>query len=232
MTKVKRISYDVKADAVQRVWGGETKSEVARNIGVSSNSVCDWVLKADTRGIEFLGDTSKERYSTSEKIAIVKELLASSLTLNQFAREKGISAHSTLQTWLYNYKNGTLLEKLNREKEMAKGKDRKKARQFNFDEKFEIVRWTIAHGNNYLDAASKFGASYQQVNRWVRDYNSSGTKGLSDDRGHKKSSDLSDETEYWKHKYEQANEELKRRDIASELLKKYREIERRQGPRA
>jgi len=230
MSKVKCISYEVKADAIQRVWGGETRSEVARSIGVSSKSVCDWVLKADARGIEFLGDTGNKKYSTSEKIAMVEDLLASSLTLNQFARENGITTHSTLQYWLHNYKNGTLLEKLNREIEMAKGNDRKKARQFNFEEKFEIVRWTLSHKKNYLEAASKFGASYQQVNKWVRKYESSGVDGLSDNRGHRKKIDPSDEAEYWKHKYEGAKKELENRNIASELLKKYREIERRQRP--
>lgn len=218
-----RISFDVKAKAVQRVWDGETKSKVARDIGVSNNIVCDWVLKAEIHGIEFLSVSSHPKYSISAKVAMVEDLMASSKSVNQYSRELGLSSHTLLQRWILEYKNGNLLEKLNREKLMT----RKKAHKFNLEEKTKIVKWTLTNKKDYLGASRNFGASYQQVNNWVKKYEKDGIQGLQDNRGHRKPVDSLSEAEYWKHKYEESQKELKKRDIASELLKKYREIERR-----
>jgi len=43
-------------------------------------------------------------------------------------------------------------------------------RKVSFDEKKQIVQWTINHQNNYKEAASKYDISYQRVYSWVRKY--------------------------------------------------------------
>ncbi|WP_288659454.1 helix-turn-helix domain-containing protein, partial [uncultured Limosilactobacillus sp.] len=47
---------------------------------------------------------------------------------------------------------------------------KKMGRKVSFDEKKQIVQWTINHQNNYKEAASKYDVSYQRVYSWVRKY--------------------------------------------------------------
>lgn len=46
----------------------------------------------------------------------------------------------------------------------------KQGRQTTFEERVEIVNYTIAHGKDYQAAIEKFGVSYQQVYSWVRKF--------------------------------------------------------------
>lgn len=43
-----------------------------------------------------------------------------------------------------------------------------KTRKVDFEEKQEIIKWTIEHGNAYKLAAEKFETSYAQVYNWVK----------------------------------------------------------------
>lgn len=42
----------------------------------------------------------------------------------------------------------------------------KQGRQTTFEERVEIVNYTIAHGKDYQAAIETFGVSYQQVYSW------------------------------------------------------------------
>lgn len=59
----------------------------------------------------------------------------------------------------------------------------KQGRPTTFEERVEIVNYTIAHGKDYqAKMAEKFGVSYQQV-YFVRKFEKSGSQGLVDRRG-------------------------------------------------
>lgn len=59
-------------------------------------------------------------------------------------------------------------------------KERHKTR---FEERVEIVNFTIAHGKDYQAAMERYGVSYQQVYSWVRKFEKDGSQGLEDRRG-------------------------------------------------
>lgn len=58
----------------------------------------------------------------------------------------------------------------------------KQGRQAKFEERVEIVNYTIAHGKDYQAAIEKFGVSYQQIYSWVRKLEKNGSQGLVDRR--------------------------------------------------
>lgn len=64
-----------------------------------------------------------------------------------------------------------------------------RGRRATLEERIEIVNYTLAHDNNYQQAAEKFNVSYPQVYTWVRKYRQSGMEGLVDHRGRPKQSD-------------------------------------------
>lgn len=45
----------------------------------------------------------------------------------------------------------------------------KQGRKTTFEERVEIVNFTIAHEKDYQAAMEKYGVSYQQVYSWVRE---------------------------------------------------------------
>ncbi|KXU11072.1 Mobile element protein [Streptococcus gallolyticus] len=59
----------------------------------------------------------------------------------------------------------------------------RQGRQTTFDERVEIVNFTIAHNKDYQAAIEKYGISYQQVYSWVRKFEQEGSQGLLDRRG-------------------------------------------------
>lgn len=228
MKKKKRIiSYDTKVKAVERVHDGESKSSVSRDLKVSVTAVCDWVLTVERKGFEALYSSGNYKtYSNQFRINMVKSFLKSSLSMNEFTRENSLGSHSNLQRWLSKYKDGTLLEKLNREK-LMNNNSRKKARKFDTKEKIDIVLWTLSNQNDYAAAAQKFHASYQQVNNWTKKYKANGVDGLKDRRGKAKDIDTMSELELLKMENKKLKKKLEERQLSDELLKKYHEIEKR-----
>ncbi|AVK64700.1 hypothetical protein C5Z26_11560 [Lactobacillus sp. CBA3606] len=63
-----------------------------------------------------------------------------------------------------------------------------RGRRATYTERIEIVQYTLAHDNNYQQAADKFKVSYSQVYTWVRKYQQAGADGLVDHRGRPKQS--------------------------------------------
>ncbi|MFC6165794.1 MULTISPECIES: helix-turn-helix domain-containing protein [Lactiplantibacillus] len=61
-----------------------------------------------------------------------------------------------------------------------------RGRRASYEERLEIVNYTLAHENNYQQAADKYNVSYPQVYTWVRKFRQSGAAGLVDHRGRPK----------------------------------------------
>lgn len=103
-----------------------------------------------------------------------------------------------------------------------------KGRQTTLKERIEIVEYTLAHDKDYQSAVDKYQVSYQQVYAWVRKYEAKGAAGLKDRRG--KGLD-SKETLTEEEKLKLRIKELEHRneylETESGLLKKLRDIERR-----
>lgn len=114
-------------------------------------------------------------------------------------------------------------------KSTSKGLSRMhKGRKTTFEERVEIVNFTIAHGKDYQAAIEKYGVSYQQVYSWVRKFEKDGHLGLQDRRGKGLESkpNLTAEEEL-QLKIKQLEERNRLLEMENGLLKKLDEIHRR-----
>lgn len=104
----------------------------------------------------------------------------------------------------------------------------KQGRKTTFEERLEIVNYTIAHEKNYQVAIDKFGVSYQQVYFWVRKFEKNDSQGLVDRRGKGLESKPNlTEAEKLQLKIKQLEERNRYLEMEVGLLKKLEEIKRR-----
>ena len=76
-------------------------------------------------------------------------------SLTDICQEFDISSHSVLLKWLKRYTSGEDL------KTTSKGYSRmKQGRKTTFEERLEIVNYTLAHEKNCQAVIEKFGSSY------------------------------------------------------------------------
>jgi transposase-like protein len=104
-----------------------------------------------------------------------------------------------------------------------------KSRKTTMEERIEIVRYCIEHGNEYKIAAEWFHVSYTQVYQWVKKYQSNGEEGLRDRRGMRKNVEELSDIERLQRKIEQLERQLELKERETEVLKKVQEIERRRS---
>lgn len=105
------------------------------------------------------------RYPLSIKVAAVKAYLLGEYTNQEILEQYQIRNISQLRQWVISYNNDKLIVN-----QPTRKRARKMGRKVTFDEKKQIVQWTIEHGNNYKLAAEKYEVSYQRVYSWVRKY--------------------------------------------------------------
>ena len=104
----------------------------------------------------------------------------------------------------------------------------KKARKTTLEERICIVKDCLDHDRNYGAMALKYDCSYQQIRNWVDRYEKMGSTGLEDRRGRRIGSKPS-RTPEEELRNRIAELERKNKDLQMEndLLKKVRELERR-----
>ena len=104
----------------------------------------------------------------------------------------------------------------------------KQGRKTTFEERIEIVNFTLVHEKDYQGTVEKYGVSYQQVYSWVRKFEKDGSTGLLDRRGKGLESkpNLTPEEEL-RLKIKQQEERIKYLEMENGLLKKLEEIKRR-----
>ena len=96
------------------------------------------------------------------------------------------------------------------------------------EERLEIVKDCVASGNNYGAMALKYNVSYQQVRTWTLRFEELGESGLEDRRGkRKKDQTPRTELEAAKIEIEQLKHKLYLAEMERDLLKKVKELERR-----
>ena len=96
------------------------------------------------------------------------------------------------------------------------------------EERLQIVRECISHVCNYGESAIRHGVSYQQVYGWVKRYRELGEAGLEDRRGRRKADqEPRSEVEKLQIEVEQLKHRLYMAEMERDLLKKVRELERK-----
>ena len=138
---------------------GKSISWLARNHGISKETLSNWVRKYKEAGVEGLEESRCwTKYSKELKEQAVSDYLNGLGSLKNLTDKYGISCHYVLRSWIKRYTSGKEL------KATSRGMSRmKQGRKTTFDERVEIVNFTLAHEKDYQGAVEKYGVSYQQV---------------------------------------------------------------------
>lgn len=97
------------------------------------------------------------------------------------------------------------------------------------EERIQIAKECLASGNNYGEIAKKYGVSYQQARTWTLKYKELGESWLDDRRGKRKYEQKPrTKLEQTQIRIAQLEHQLHMAEMKNHLLKKLREIERRE----
>lgn len=96
------------------------------------------------------------------------------------------------------------------------------------EERVQIVKECLSNGCNYGKTAIKHNVSYQQVYSWVKRFKEFGEAGLEDRRGRRKvDQEPRSEIEKLQIEVEQLKHKLYMAEMERDLLKKVKELERK-----
>lgn len=203
---------------------GVSISTLVSSYGVSQTTIKSWIRKYQDSGVKGLKESRTwNNYSSDLKEQAVRDYLEGRASQRQIAQNYHISESSVLRRWIKQYTSGKPLTAT------SKGLRRmKQGRKTTFEERVEIVNFTIAHDKNYQAAIAKYNVSYQQVYSWVRKFEKDGSQGLLDRRGKGLESkpNLTPEEEL-QLKIKQLEERNRYLEMENGLLKKLEEIRRR-----
>ena len=135
-----------------------------------------------------------------------------------------IPSSTIVKDWVRKYNEGIEIKDYNPKGDVYTMKSRKTT----FEERLEIVNYALA--NSVKEAADKYTVPYANVYQWVSKYNERGENGLTDSRGRPSSNMPKKELtleEKQAMEIEKLKNELKRKDMVIEVLKKNIEIQER-----
>jgi len=223
MSKRSTISYEVKIQAVRRCLRYESNpNHEAKQLGVHKNTVTDWVRKYQANGEEGLREAKGwKSYSKELRLAAIQDVLSGEYSVRAVTKKYQISSKTVLSRWISKYTEGKPTRKRIGSSLMNKG------RKTTYEERIEIVQFTIANDLDYQKTIEKYGVSYQQVYAWVRKYKTSGQEALQDNRGRKKPLEELDEQERLKLRIKQLEARNEYLEMENALEKKLAEIRRR-----
>jgi transposase len=224
MNRKGKVPFEQKLSAVKDyLEGKKSQRQLARENNVDKTSVLRWVSLYKSRGESGLITSTKNvNYSEEVKYAAVEEYLQGTTSMLDICRKYNIRSATQLSSWILKYNSH---EKL---KSSAPGGKTimTKGRNTTFEERIEIVKYSIEHNRNYNETAEKYKVSYQQVRSWTVKYDESGIDALTDRRGKQKAEGQLTELERLKAQNKLLEARNIRLEMENELLKKLEEIER------
>ena len=202
-----------------------SRCEAARRLGIDTSTVRAWVYRYMENGeLAFLDTGNNAVYSEEFKLNAVKSYLNGEGSYRKVAAKYGLRSSSQLIVWLKMYNKGE-----NFSHKMSGGSRMKTSRITTHEERIQIVKECLASGCNYGEIAIKYNVSYQQVYNWVKRYSKLGEAGLEDRRGKRKvDQEPRSEVEELKIKMAQLEHELYMTKMERDLLKKVKELERKE----
>jgi transposase-like protein len=201
-----------------------SKREASKQLGVDCASVRGWVYRYRERGeLAFLDTGRNNVYSAEIKLRAVLSYLNGEGSQREIAAKYGLKDAVQLKTWVKMYNNGEDFSH-----KMSGGSRMKTSRTTTKEERIQIVKECIANGCNYGESAIKHNVSYQQVYGWVKRYKKLGEAGLEDRRGRRKANqEPRSEIEKLQIENERLKHELYMAKMERDLLKKVKELERK-----
>ncbi|MEK3785177.1 helix-turn-helix domain-containing protein [Paenibacillus sp. FSL K6-1230] len=226
MSKKSPISYELKIQAVRRCLRYESNpNHEAKQLGISPDTVTDWVRKYQADGEEGLRKSKGwKAYSKQLKRSAIQDVLSGEYSVRAVVKKYHISSRSVLQSWVSKYTGEIPMKPTRREEGQPY---MNKGRKTTYEERIEIAQYTIAHDLDYQKAIDKYGVSYRQVYAWVRKYKASGQEALQDLRGRKKPPEELNEQERLKLRIKELEARNEHLEMENALSKKLAEIRRR-----
>ena len=220
-----KISPAIKQKAVIEIESGRlSQSEVARRLCVDGETVRSWLTVYRSEGKAGLECGRKNRiYSVQTKQQAVEAYLTGQYSLQKICEIFKIRSKTQLLNWLKVYNSGRDF------KRMSGGSRMKSTHKATQEERIQIAKECLAAGNNYGEIAKKYGVSYQQARTWTLKYKELGEVGLEDRRGKRKyEQEPRTELEQAQIRIAQLEHQLRMAEMENHLLKKLKEIERRE----
>ncbi|WP_186323452.1 helix-turn-helix domain-containing protein [Paenibacillus xylanexedens] len=226
MSKRSPVSLEIKLHIVQQCLDHRSNPNAeAKQIGVSQNSVKDWIRKYKAQGLDGLKESKTwKTYARELKLDAVQDVVSGRLSLTAATEKYHISSRSVLSKWMTKYTGKIEC------KPAGQGKGRSpmnKGRKTTLEERIEIAQYTLAHDLDYSKAMEKFGVSYPQVYAWVRKYQAGQDGALQDGRGRKKPVEELDEQAQLKLRIKELEARNEYLEMENAFAKKLAEIERR-----
>ncbi len=230
MGRKAKYSKEFKLEIIKRYLKGESASALANEYGLSisySDEIIHWARRYELLGEKgFEHSSTNIAYSKELKQQVVDDYLNGVDGYRGLANKYGVKSHKIVMRWVLKYNEGIENKDYNPKGDVYTMNSRKTT----YEERLEIVNYVLAHDNDYKGAADKYSVPYANVYNWVKKYNECGEDGLSDSRGRPSSKEPKHELTDIEKKdieIEKLRQELKRKDMVIEVLKKNIEIQER-----
>ena len=231
MGRKAKYSKELKLEIIKRYLKGESVSVLARQYGIGdkrgASIIGIWIRKYNKLGESGFNEyPTNKTYSKELKEQVIKEYLEGKDSYEGLANKYNISKGEIVRKWVLKYNEGIEIRDYDPKGDVYTMKSRKTT----LEERLEIVNYVLSNDNDYKGAADKYTVPYASVYNWVKKYNEYGQDGLKDSRGRPSSNDPKKELtleEKQAIEIEKLKNELKRKDMVIEVLKKNIEIQER-----
>lgn len=219
-----KLSVEERIQIVESYLNGQSSiSEAAQEASVNRSTIKRWIAIYGNEGPTGLLPTKKNRhYSKELKVEAVRDYLDGSEGLDEIAKKYGLRDNKRLRDWIKIYNtHGNFRSE-------SGGSKVSQTKEFSLEERVAIVLYCIANNYDYSGTAVKYQVKYQNVYNWVKRYEKSGEAGLEDRRGRRKAKQESrTPEEEAKIRIAQLEAKVKYQQMEIDLLKKVKELERR-----
>lgn len=224
MSRRSKYSAEEKLKIVEAVLSGKVGvCEAGRQTGADHKTILQWISQYKAEGPSaFLPSEHNRAYPPELKQQAVEEYLAGKGSLQNICEKHKIRSKKQLRNWIKVYNRHEDF------KTQSGGSHMTKSRKTNQEERLKIAKECLENGRNYGETALKYNVSYQQVYTWVKKFSEQGEAGLEDRRGQRTVQQVPRTAEEeLKARIAQLEHELYITKMERDLLKKVKELERR-----
>lgn len=225
MGRRSNFSKEEKLRIVKAYLTGEISvKKKAFDLGIGPTTIRNWISNYEAMGEQAFDDKPRNKtYTKQFKEKVIKAYLNGEGSYEDIAKKYKITASLMIRKWVIKYNRHNEIKTYNPKGYVYMAKTRK----VSYEEKIEIIKWTITHNDAYKLAAEKYETSYAQVYNWVKKYRQDGEEGLLDARGKRKAIESLSEVEKLQREIKLLKQKNERLEMEAEVIKKYQANERR-----
>ncbi len=202
-----------------------SRSEAAETLGIDVSAVKWWIYQYQEQGEKPFKEYERNAvYPEELKLNAVLSYLNGEGSYKLVAARHGLRNAVQLRTWVKMYNDGKDFS----QRKMSGGSRMTASRKTTKEERVQIAKECLENGCNFGETAIKHNVSYQQVYSWVQRFKELGEAGLEDRRGRRKADqEPRSEIEKLQIENERLKHELYMAKMERDLLKKVKELERK-----